>query len=399
MRIGLISFHSFSKPGGVKRHIFGLHNEFLKKGVKSKIIAPRRKIPENYGQDVLLLGTSIPMNFNGSQADLNINFNPLAIEEVINEERFDVLHLHNFGFPSALQILTSPSTSNTLNILTLHSDMKGSRFLNNVPTLLYFFNKIAQWKIDGIIGVSPLCLKIFKKYKGPKAVIPNGIDLEKFNTNVPLIKKYQDGKINILFLGRIEERKGLIYLLKAYKILERKLSDIRLIVAGNGPLKEELEKWVKDNNLKNVIFEGEIEEEKIPSYYKTCDIYVSPAIFGESFGIVLLEAMALGKPVVAFANEGYKAVLKGKGSKFLIKPKNFKALAEKIELLIKKPLLREEMGKWGQKEVQKYSWPKVSKKVLNFYKTCLDKKSERLKNKNGTIDKLIEKWYKKIVPI
>ncbi|MFA4998678.1 MAG: glycosyltransferase family 4 protein [Candidatus Paceibacterota bacterium] len=398
MRIGLISFHSFSRPGGVKRHIFGLHDEFLKIGVKSKIIAPRRKIPENYGEDVLLLGTSIPIDFNGSQADLNINFNPLAIEGVIQDEGFDVLHLHNFGFPSALQILTSPSASKTLNILTLHSDMKGSKFLNNVPTLLYFFNKIAQWKIDGIIGVSPLCLKTFKKYKGPKVVIPNGIDLEKFNPDVPPIKKYSDGKINILFLGRIEERKGLIYLLKAYKILEKKFSNLRLIIVGKGPLKEEMELWVKDNNLNNVVFEGEAKEEKIPSYYKTCDIYVSPAIFGESFGIVLLEAMALGKPVVAFANSGYRAVLKGRGAKFLVRPKNFRGLAEKIGLLIKKPLLREKMGEWGKEEVKKYSWPKISKQVFDFYKLCLDKKSDRLRGKNETVDKLLEKWYKKIVP-
>jgi len=398
MRIGLISFHSFSRPGGVKRHIFGLHDEFLKIGVKSKIIAPRRKIPENYGEDVILLGTSIPVNFNGSQADLDINFNPLAIEGVIKKEEFDVLHLHNFGFPSALQILTSPSASKTLNILTLHSDMKGSKFLNNVPTLLYFFSKIAQWKIDGIIGVSPLCLKTFKKYKGPKAIIPNGIDLERFNPSVPPIKKYLDGKINILFLGRIEERKGLIYLLKAYKILEKKFSNLRLIIVGKGPLKEEMELWVKDNSLKDVVFEGEAKEEKIPSYYKTCDIYVSPAIFGESFGIVLLEAMALGKPVVAFANSGYRAVLRGRGAKFLVRPKNFRGLAEKIGLLIKNPLLRERMGEWGQEEVKKYSWPKISKQVFDFYKLCLDKKSDRFREKNETVDKLLEKWYKKIVP-
>ncbi|PJA84776.1 MAG: hypothetical protein CO145_00595, partial [Candidatus Nealsonbacteria bacterium CG_4_9_14_3_um_filter_37_13] len=302
MKVALISFHSFYQPGGVKRHILGLAKEFRKRGVESKIIAPRRKREEYYGKNVILLGTSFPFPFAGAISDLAINFNPLAIEDTLKREKFDVLHFHNFGLPSTLQILASPAASDTLNILTFHANIEGSEFMKRFPLLLGLINKICQWKIDGIIGVAPLCLKYFKDYAGPKIVIPNGIDLEAFNPKVQKIKKYADGKINILFLGRIEKRKGLIYLLKAYKILDDTLPPplkVRLIVVGEGPLKEDLEKWVKINKLKNVIFEGKMPEEKAASYYKSCDIYCSPAIFGESFGLVLVEAMACQKPVVA----------------------------------------------------------------------------------------------------
>src|SRR3989344_5168993 len=103
MKVGLVSFHSFSQPGGVKRHIFGLYKEFKRRGIETKIIVPRRKKNENYGRDVILLGTSFPVNFSGSQADFCVNFNPLAIEEVLQKEKFDVLHFHNCGFPSSLQ--------------------------------------------------------------------------------------------------------------------------------------------------------------------------------------------------------------------------------------------------------------------------------------------------------
>ena len=377
MKVALVSFHSFYKPGGVKRHILGLAKEFKKRGIETKIIVPRRKRDEDYGKDVILLGTSFPFPFSGSVSDLTINFNPLAIEDTLKREKFDVLHFHNFGFPSILQILASPAASKTLNILTFHANLAGSKFMKRFPILLDLINKICQWKIDGIIGVAPFILEYFKEYPGPKIVIPNGLDLEIFNPNIEKLKKYSDDKINILFLGRIEERKGLIYLLKAYKILEKTFSDLRLIVVGEGPLKENLEKWVKNNKLKNVVFEGKGPEEKAALYYKSCDIFCSPAIFGESFGLVLVEAMACGKPVVAFANEGYKEVLKGKGAKFLVKPKDYKTLAKKLAILIKNPKLRKEMGQWGIEEAKKYSWPKIANQILDFYQMCLKEKEQK----------------------
>lgn len=374
MKIALICFHTFSQPGGVKRHVLGLHQEFKKRGIQAKIIAPRRSKSENYGKDVILLGTSLPLRFSGSQSDLCINFNPFAINKVFKKEKFDVLHFHNFGFPSAFQIL---ERSKALNILTLHANVEGSSFLKMFPGFLYIFNKIVQWKMDGIIGVAPFNLKVFKGYKEPTAVIPNGIDLNEFNPQVPKLKKFSDDKINILFLGRIEERKGLIYLLRAYKILEKKFQNLRLIIVGEGPLKEDYQNWVKKNRLKNVVFIGGTKESDAPPYYTTCDIYCSPAIYGESFGIVLIEAMASGKPVVAFANKGYKGVLeKGKGKRFLVRPRDYKTLAKKLEILIKNPNLRKEMGKWGIKEASKYSWPKVASQVLAFYRLCRKKKAK-----------------------
>ena len=376
MKIGLISFHSFLQPGGVKRHVLGLYKEFKKRGIKVKIIAPRRLRSENYGKDVILLGTSFSLPVVGTQADLCINFNPFAIKKILDKENFDVLHFHNFGFPSAFQIL---EWSQSLNILTFHANLEKANIFKTFPGLLYVFNKIVQWKIDGIIGVAPLNLEVFKKYKGPKTVIPNGINLKEFNPKIPKIKKFLDGKINILFLGRIEERKGLIYLLKAYKILEEKLSNLRLIVVGEGPLMKSCQDFVKNNKLRNVIFEKSTKEIKAPQYYATCDIYCSPAIYGESFGIVLIEAMASARPVVAFANEGYKGVLKKtKGGKFLAKPKDYKTLAKKLEILIKNPKLRKEMGEWGVREAKKYSWPKIADQVLSFYELC---RKEKLKKK------------------
>ena len=402
MRVALISFHSFLKPGGVKRHILGLYGEFKKRGIETKIIVPRRNWRENYGKDVILLGTSFPINFGGAQSDFDINFNPLAIEEVLKKEKFDILHFHNLGFPSTLQILASPPVSHTLNILTFHANIEGSKFLKRFPSFLYLLNKIVQWKIDGLIGVAPLTLRTFKNYKGPKIVIPNGVDLEKFNPRVPKLKKFSDRKINILFVGRIEERKGLIYLLKAFKILTQKLgggwvaSNLRLIIVGEGELKKECQNYVKENNLKEVYFEGAKTGQELVSYYNSCDIFCAPSIFGESFGLILLEAMACKKPVVAFANQGYLEFLKEKKGRILAKNRDFRDLSKKIKILIKNPKLRKEMGEWGIREAKKYSWPKIAAQILGFYKIC-KKQKEKRKEKSSSIYRQIIKKVDKVL--
>ncbi len=399
MKVALITFHSFIRPGGVKRHVLGLHEEFKRQGIYSKIIVPRRERSENYGKDVILLGTSFPVIIGGTQADFVVNFNPLAIEKVLKKEKFDVLHFHNFILPSSWQILEN---SRALNILTIHADIAGVKSLWKVPGLFYLWKKIIRWKIDGLIGVAPLSLNGFENFKGPKTIIPNGINLEEFDPRVKKIKKFLDperkpphtiasseirgrsasygagGKINLLFVGRIEERKGLIYLLRAYQILERKFKNLRLIIVGEGPLKGDCEDFVKENDLKEIHFEEEKTDQELVSYYNTADIFISPAIFGESFGIVLLEAMACGKPVVAFANEGYKEFLKGKKGGVLAKNRDENDLTEKISALIENPKLRKKMGERGLNEAKEYAWQKISARILDFYKLC--KKEKKIKS-------------------
>lgn len=380
MKIALISFHTFYNPGGVKNHIFGLHNEFRKRGIESKIIAPRRDAGERYGKDVILLGTSFPFPFGGSNSDFSINFNPLAVENALKREKFDVLHFHNFGHPSSLQFLISPSANGALNILTFHSSMEGSIAYKNFPELFYPIKKIIDWKMDGIIGVAPFILtKYFDDFTRPKAYIPNGIDLNLFNPGVPSAKLIaQDQRLKILFLGRLDKRKGLIYLLYAFRVLQKKFSDIELVVVGDGPERERCENYAQKNGLANVIFKGRVNEKNVPSYYQFCDIFCSPAIFGESFGIVLVEAMAVGKPIVAFANEGYLEVLGiGPGKNFLARPKNWRELASKLAILIKNRKLREDLGNWGAKEAKKYSWPKITDCILDFYEVCRQYKNKR----------------------
>lgn len=374
-KIGLFPLHSFVRPGGVKNHVLALRKEFKGRSLQSKIIVPRRNRAEDYGRETILLGRSFPLEFNGTQSDLTVVFQPKKIDELLKKEKFDILHFHNFGLHSG-QILEK---SKAVNILTFHACLGAEveKFFKSLPFILKIFRKRVNEKIHGVIGVAPFNLNLFKDFKGPKAVIPNGIDLKKFDAKCPKISKYADGKINILFVGRLEERKGLIYLLRAYKLLQKKFANLRLIVVGKGNLEKDYKKWAGENGLKEIIFEGEISGERIIPFFATCDIFCSPAIFGESFGIVLLEAMAMQKPIVAFGNAGYKTVLTDKGKEFLAKPKDWKGLAQKLEILISNENKRQEMGRWGMAEVQKYDWSKIAGQVLDFYEKVIKYKEKK----------------------
>jgi len=367
-KIGFFSFHTFSQPGGVKNHILGLNQEFKKRGLETKIVVPRRHFFERYSKGIILLGTSFNISFGGGDSDFDIVFTPFSIEKVLMKEKFDVIHFHNFIFPAAFQIVNSPLAQKPLKILTFHSNLERSRTLEEYPFFLDLFNKILNWKIDGVICVSNFLLKFFVDYKKPKTVIPNGIDLNLYHPKKENKKKNK--KIKILFVGRIEERKGLIYLLQSFKILSQKFNHLELEIVGEGPLKKECQDFVEKEGLKNVYFEGKKEGKEVISFYQNCDIFVAPSIFGESFGIVLLEAMACQKPVVAFNIDGYNEILKNEGSLFLAKNRDVYDLAQKIEVLIKDEKLREKMGFWGRKEAEKYSWEKVGQKVLDFYSFC-----------------------------
>lgn len=397
MKVGFISNHSFLRPGGVKSHILALSEQFQKLGIKTKIIIPRKKKSEKYNKDIIFLGRAIPIDFNGTEADFSFALNYKKIKKILEKEKFDVLHFHNFGLLS-WQILRK---SKSLNIVTVHtgyskkeienpfSKIKFQRKREKILGLLSilfslennffsFIVKKVKKKVDGLIFTSKVAEKsamTFGPFSMPKKIIPNGVDIKRFSKKETKIERFSnDNYLNILYLGRIEERKGLIYLLKAFKILKNKFNNLRLIIVGDGSLRKKAEKFTREQKLENVFFEGQVSNDMVPRYFQTADIFVSPAFFGESFGIVLLEAMASGCPVVAFSNEGYKTVMEGEYKKFLAKNKDYIDLAKKIEIFIKSKKERERMKKFGLRLVKKYSWEKIAKDVLNFYKFCQHKK-------------------------
>lgn len=196
--------------------------------------------------------------------------------------------------------------------------------------------------------------------------------MEHFSPKISPIDEFCDGKLSILFVGRLEKRKGLSYLLKAYKQVKQEVPDSRLIIVGPGTrLRKKYERQVRHYGLQDVIFVGYVSYNELPRYYKTADIFCSPATGGESFGIVLLEAMAIGKPVVASNIEGYANVLTHRVEGLLVPPKNVDMLAQALLSLAANESLRQQMGAKGALKAQEYSWEQIAGKVLSYYMRVL----------------------------
>ena len=187
---------------------------------------------------------------------------------------------------------------------------------------------------------------VSKFYPGEYDIIPNGVDIDRFENARPM-ERFNDGKTNILFLGRMERRKGLKYLVMAYSRLKWRYPDIRLIIAGGGNPGEEVLSLIGERNLQDVEFTGLVPYQDVPRYYQSAHIYCAPNTGRESFGIVLLEAMSAGKPIAASRIDGFSRVLSNGVEGLLVKPKDDAALANALERLIIDGQLRREMGARG----------------------------------------------------
>ena len=365
MNIGLVSPYDYAYPGGVNTHISNLAINLAGLGHHVKILAPcssKKALPTN--ADIIPLGTTIPYPSNGSVARFTLSWWLMPkVKSILDQEKFDILHFHEPLFPSLPWMVLPYSRS--INVATFHAYYKrsiGYSFWK--PLLKRFYNKL-----DGKITVSEPARKFVSRYfPGDYRVIPHGVDLEHFSTQAAPIDNFCDGRLNILFVSRLEERKGVRYLLKAYKRAKEYLPQSRLIMVGPGDRsRREYERWVKAVKLEDVVFTGHVAYADLPRYYHTADICCMPAIGQESFGLVLLEAMAAGKPIIASNIEGYASVLRDGVEGLLVKPKDEKALANAMVSLANDNNLRQQLGSNGRNKAQAHNWKSVAQRTVDFY--------------------------------
>jgi len=200
-------------------------------------------------------------------------------------------------------------------------------------------------------------------------LIPNGIDLNRYSR--PATKKPTPGRKTILYIGRLEHRKGLRYLLLAYQRLIVAQENVQLIIAGDGSDREKLELLVHDLQLPHVSFLGYVDDETKMKLLAEADLFCSPAIFGESFGIVLLEAMASGLVAVAGNNAGYTAVMQELGALSIVNPKDTAEFARRLKLLLEDTKLRALWQNWARTYVKQFSYDKVVNQYERLYRAGL----------------------------
>jgi phosphatidylinositol alpha-mannosyltransferase len=367
MKIALVSPYDFAYPGGVVNHIVCLERYLTRMGHDVRVIAPASQEVYFDGNRFIPIGTPRAVPASGSICRVTLSvWLEHNVRKVLREHKFDVVHLHEPMMP--MLCTTVLRLSDTTNVGTFHAHAGSPGYLFPYPISKWLLHRWWQ-HLDGRIAVSEPAREFVNQYlPADYTLIPNGVDLEHFNPDLAPFQEYRDGKVNILFVGRLEKRKGLDYLLEAFNLLQRQRDDLRLIVVGPGSrLLGGYQKYVRRHGLKDVVFAGRATYEDLPRYYQTADIFCTPATRCESFGIILLEAMAMAKPIVASRNEGYQRVLSDGDEGYLVPPKDAPALAAAIGRLAADPELRREMGLKGQVKAAKYSWAKISEQVVDFY--------------------------------
>ncbi len=372
MKIALVSPYDFAYPGGVTNHISSLERHFTRMGHEVKVIAPASRAVSTFGDRFIPIGKPRPIPTSGSIARITLSLRLAAtIKAVLSKENFDIVHLHEPFMPMLCSAVLR--FSNAANIGTFHACDGKPGYKLGRPISTIFLNRRVH-KLDGKIAVSRPATDFASKYvPGYYNIIPNGIDLGHFSPDVAPIEEFCDGKRNILFVGRLESRKGLNYLIKAYRQVKQEIPDSRLIIVGPGSRpRKKYQRWIKHWGLKDVVFSGYVSYSELPRYYQTADVFCSPATGRESFGIVLLEAMALGKPIVATDIDGYASVVTDGEEGLLVPPKNVRELARALITIMSDEKLRQQMGAKGRVKAGKYSWEHIAQKVLDYYARVLN---------------------------
>ncbi|MBM3924467.1 MAG: glycosyltransferase family 4 protein [SAR202 cluster bacterium] len=370
MKVALVSPYDFTWPGGVTAHITQLSHQLQMMGHQVKVLAPfSPSRAQDLESNFVPMGRSVPIPSGGSIARISLSaWNYKKVRDLLAEEEFDVIHLHE---PMAPYLpLAVLQCSRSVNIGTFHAFHGSGRWYGwSSPMLRHWFDRL-----DGCIAVSQAAKKhVARFFPRQYEIIPNGIDLSLFNPCVKPLPEFQDGKVNILFVGRMEKRKGLRYLLEAYGQLKWEFPNIRLIVVGPGDPDRNCYRIMAERSLKDLVMVGPARYSDLPRYYQTADIFCSPATGKESFGIVLLEAMALGKPIVATQIEGYSDILRNGHQALLARPKDSASLAEALAGLVKDTEMRAEMGRRGLEEVRQYSWERVAWRVVDYYESTMNR--------------------------
>ncbi|MDH3014280.1 glycosyltransferase family 4 protein [Gordonia alkanivorans] len=362
MRIGMICPYSFDVPGGVQAHVTELAHVFIDRGHEVSVLAPasrRTELPEY----VVRVGPSLALPYNGSVS--RVNFSPkgyLRLRRWIAENGFDVLHVHEPNSPS-ISMLSLMVASGPI-VTTFHTATSKSLWLSAFQGILRPYHE----RIAGKIAVSELARRWQMESLGSDAVeIPNGINVAGFANAKPLDGYPHPGR-TILFLGRFDEpRKGIDILMRALPSVVEKFPDVRVLVVGGG--NQAALRRRAGTLADHLVFLGQVDDATKARALASADVYCAPNLGGESFGIVLVEAMAAGAAVIASSLNAFRRVLDDGRAGKLVDTGSPDQLAAGIISLLSDDEAREQLVARGRVRADKYDWSRVADQILRVYDT------------------------------
>jgi phosphatidylinositol alpha-mannosyltransferase len=362
--------------GGVAEHVHNLAVELRRRGHTVKVLTSNfegrtlkalDRVPEE--RHVHRIGHGLLIPANKSFARLPLAWRPVKqVSDFFRRERFDVVHVHGSLAPTFP--LAAIRAARCIRVITFHAGHDASLGYSFSRSFLRpYFNAV-----HGIVAVSATARASHEKYfPGPYRIIPNGIDTELFRPGVAVPGELADGRPRILFMGRIEPRKGLKYLLMALPEIVRAVPDVELLVVGTGLLGYSYRHYLSREVEGHVRWVGLVPGEARPGYFAASRVFCSPAVGNESFGIVLLEAMASGRPVVASDIPGYRTVMQDGIQGLFHAPCDASALSAAVVRLLKNPALCERMGAAGRVRASQFGWPAIAARVEALYSELIDR--------------------------
>lgn len=391
LRILILSDVYYPTPGGVSEHIFNFAQQLRRKGHKVVIVAPgcnKKTVNPEHNQDVVRVGKAMPITANKSLAKVSCGMRLYwEVRDIIRYGKWDIIHSHGPFAPMlpylAHKFTTLDSVRNNLttaHIATFHASYRDV-FLYDI-TKSYLQNRFDR--IDGSIAVSEEAKSsVLYYFNGDFTVIPNAVDINKFNPDLEKVDKFKPENFNVFFAGRFDTRKGVNYLVSAFYFVLKRIPNAYLWIGGGDKYRKFGLDIIRKRLTskfpqygKRISYLRFIPHQDLPRYFASADVFCSPAIGGESFGIVLIESMACGTPVVASDIPGYRDVVEHGVDGFLSKPRSVHDLAKKIIYLAENKPLRQQMASNGRKKVvEKFSWEKVTDQVEDYYYKVLEEKT------------------------
>ena len=367
MKIGIVSQSYYPRFGGVTEHAHHTALELQKRGHQVTIITSHfRGGEKNYGIPLERVGWNILIPFNRAFVDFTVGVTiRQQLDRIFRRHDFDVVHTHCPLAPSLPMIAVDAATC--AQVGTFHTT-GGRGFLQD------FFQKRLRRTVDRLdarIAVSPTARDAAHHYHpGNFHVIPNGVDIENFHPGNGAFENWRDPEhVNLLFVGRLDPRKGLQVLLAAMpEVVKRTRGRARLLVVGDSYLRPRFEASVPMSIRRSVTFLGHVPIGDLPRWYATGDIFISPASGNESFGIVLVEAMAAGRPVVCSDIPGYRSVVQPEKNGVVFPPGDVAALAKALVALVDDPERRAGLATRGRQRALEFAWPRVTDQIEGVYR-------------------------------
>jgi phosphatidyl-myo-inositol alpha-mannosyltransferase len=363
LNVGLVFDDSLDKNDGVAQYVKTLGSWLSGQEHDVSYLVGETKISSYSGGRVYSLAKNVPVKFNGNSLSMPLPASSSSIRGLLDSAKFDVLHIMMPYSPFMGQKIIKLAKPGTKIVATFHIFPAG-RLAAIGGRLLRLVNGRSIGRIDQIASVSPAAQSYAKAAFGVGSrVIPNPVNTRRFGAAGTHYKKN-----HIVFLGRLVKRKGCRQLIEAFSLVLKDHPDARLSIAGDGPLRQKLQNRAKKLGIMpSVDFLGYISETAKPPLLASAHVACFPSLYGESFGIVLIEAMAAGAGVVIGGNNpGYASVL-GPKPFLLVDPESAEALAAKISDILADDPLASSLHEWQDKEVRKYDIDVVGRQIIELY--------------------------------